>query len=113
MTYRFLFSLLILCFCNVQLALAEPFSAEHLVRLDRVGAPAVSPDGSQVVYTLRKTDMEAGKGRYDLWLSATDDGNVDLIGNTVIQMHAAQQYLFILVGISRHHFFVKSQKTST
>jgi len=72
MTNRFLISMLLLCGCNVQLALAEPFSAEHLVRLDRVGAPAVSPDGSRVVYTLRKIDMEAGKGRYDLWLSATD-----------------------------------------
>ncbi|MGB5721043.1 MAG: S9 family peptidase [Woeseiaceae bacterium] len=74
MIYRFPFLLLFLCCCNAQFALAEPFSAEHLVRLDRVGAPAVSPDGSQVVYTLRKTDMEAGKGRYDLWLSATAGG---------------------------------------
>ena len=68
---RFLFTLLFLCCGNAQLALAESFSAEHLVRL---GAPAVSPDGSQVVYALRKTDMEAGKGRYDLWLSATAGG---------------------------------------
>jgi dipeptidyl aminopeptidase/acylaminoacyl peptidase len=75
MTNRFLISLLILISCSAQFAFAEPFSAEHLVRLDRVGAPAVSPDGKQVVYTLRKTDMDAGKGRYDLWLSATDDGD--------------------------------------
>jgi dipeptidyl aminopeptidase/acylaminoacyl peptidase len=55
-------------------AMAEPFTAEHLVRLDRVGAPAFSPDGSQVVYALRKTDMEANKGRYDLWLTRVDNG---------------------------------------
>ena len=55
-------------------AMAEPFTAEHLVRLDRVGAPALSPDGSQVVYALRKTDMEANKGRYDLWLTRVDNG---------------------------------------
>ena len=59
-------SLLLLAICCIHPAVAEPFTAEHLVRLDRVGAPHVSPDGSQVVYTLRKTDMEAGKGRYDL-----------------------------------------------
>lgn len=53
---------------------AEPFSAEQLVRLDRVGAPVVSPDGKQTVFTLRKTDMEAGKGRYDLWLSPLAGG---------------------------------------
>ena len=28
---------------------AEPFTAEHLVTLDRVGAPVVSPDGTTVV----------------------------------------------------------------
>ena len=53
---------------------AEPFTAEQLVRLDRVGAPVVSPDGKQTVFTLRKTDMEAGKGRYDLWLSPLSGG---------------------------------------
>lgn len=26
---------------------AEPFTAEHLVRIDRVGAPVVSPDGTK------------------------------------------------------------------
>ena len=48
---------------------AEPFTAEHLVRIDRVGSPVLSPDGSKVVYTLRTTDMEADTGRYDLWIS--------------------------------------------
>ncbi len=54
------------------LAAAAPFSAEHLVRLQRVGAPSVSPDGSRVVYTLRTTDMQANRGRFDLWLTAVD-----------------------------------------
>lgn len=56
-------------------ALAEPFTAEHLVRLDRVGAPVLSPDGSLVAFPLRKTDMEANKGRYDLWLTRVSDGD--------------------------------------
>jgi dipeptidyl aminopeptidase/acylaminoacyl peptidase len=55
-------------------ALAEPFNAETLVRLDRVGAPALSPDGRMLVYAVRKTDMEANKGVYDLWLTAFSDG---------------------------------------
>jgi dipeptidyl aminopeptidase/acylaminoacyl peptidase len=46
----------------------EPFSAEHLVRLKRVSEPAVSPDGSRVVFTVRETDIEANRGRQDLWL---------------------------------------------
>ena len=72
MTIRIPISLLVLGIFCTHSAVAEPFTAEHLVRLDRVGAPSVSPDGSQVVYTLRKTDMEAGKGRYDLWLTTVD-----------------------------------------
>ena len=57
-----------------QIAQAEPFTAEHLVRLDRVGSPAVSPAGDRVAYAVRKTDMDAGKGRYDLWLSELSGG---------------------------------------
>ena len=53
---------------------AEPFTAEHLVAIDRVGAPALSPDGKTVVYPVRHTDMEADKGRYDLWMSPVAGG---------------------------------------
>ncbi len=65
-------SLLSLAALAGPLAEAAPFSAEHLVRLQRVGAPGVSPDGKQVVYTLRTTDMQANKGRFDLWLTGID-----------------------------------------
>lgn len=46
----------------------QPFSIEDLVRLKRVSEPAVSPDGKSVVFVLRETDMEANRGRQDLWL---------------------------------------------
>lgn len=55
-------------------ASAEPFSADVLVRLDRVGAPALSPDGSKVVYSVRTTDMAANKGVYDVWWTGFSDG---------------------------------------
>ena len=71
--FRFVFVLLLGCM-SCQSANAEPFTAELLVRLDRVGAPAVSPDGSLVAYSVRKTDMDAAKGRYDLWISTTAGG---------------------------------------
>ena len=54
--------------------LAAPFTADILVRLDRVGAPSLSPDGSKVVYSVRTTDMEANKGAYDLWWTGFSDG---------------------------------------
>ncbi len=62
-------------------AIAEPFTADHLVRLDRVGAPVVSPDGSKVVYTVRKTDMEANKGRVNLWWTNVSDGQTHRLTN--------------------------------
>ena len=45
----------------------QPFSVEHLVRLKRVSEPALSPDGKTVVFTVRATDMDANRGRTDLW----------------------------------------------
>jgi dipeptidyl aminopeptidase/acylaminoacyl peptidase len=44
------------------------FTVEDLVTMERVGAPAVSPDGSRIVYTVRSTDMAKNKGHTDLWL---------------------------------------------
>lgn len=43
------------------------FSVEDLVRLKRVAEPALSPDGRTVVFTVRETDMNANRGRTDLW----------------------------------------------
>ena len=56
-------------------SLAEAFTAEHLVRLDRVGPPSLSPDGAQMVYTIRKTDMEANKGSHDIWWTGVADAD--------------------------------------
>ncbi|MBM4234073.1 MAG: S9 family peptidase [Gammaproteobacteria bacterium] len=55
-------------------ALAAPFTAQDLNTLARVADPQVSPDGRYVVYTLRETDMEANRGRTDLWLLDLADG---------------------------------------
>jgi len=49
-------------------ALARPFTPADMVGLDRIGAPAVSPDGKWMAYQLRSTDLAANKGRTDLYL---------------------------------------------
>jgi len=51
-------------------AVAAPrgFTVEDLVTMERVGTPAVSPDGSRIVYTVRSTDMAKNKGHTDLYL---------------------------------------------
>jgi dipeptidyl aminopeptidase/acylaminoacyl peptidase len=46
----------------------HPFSVDDLVRLNRLSEPALSPDEKHIVFTMRETDMEADRGRTDLWL---------------------------------------------
>lgn len=45
----------------------RPFSVEELVRLQRVSEPVLSPDGKTVAFTVRETDMDANRGRTDIW----------------------------------------------
>src|SRR5580700_8847121 len=47
---------------------SQAFTVDDLVRLKRLSDPQVSPDGRYVVYVLRETDIDANKGRTDLWL---------------------------------------------
>jgi dipeptidyl aminopeptidase/acylaminoacyl peptidase len=44
------------------------FTADDLVKLERVSDPQPSPDGRYLAYVLRETDMAANRGRTDLWL---------------------------------------------
>lgn len=44
------------------------FTVEDLVNMERVGSPAVSPDASRVVYTVRSTDMSKNRGHTELWM---------------------------------------------
>lgn len=51
---------------------SHPFTADDLVSLRRIDSPTASPDGKRVVFTLRTTDLEANKGRTDLWMVNVD-----------------------------------------
>jgi dipeptidyl aminopeptidase/acylaminoacyl peptidase len=48
------------------------FTAQDLVTLQRISSPQVSPDGKTIVFVLRSTDMEANRGRTDLWKVGID-----------------------------------------
>ncbi len=50
----------------------HPFSVRDLLALDRVGDPQISPDGKQVLFTVRKTDLAQNRGRKDLWVVGLD-----------------------------------------
>jgi len=50
----------------------HPFNVNDMLAMDRIGDPHVSPDGEQVVFSVRVTDMEANGGHSSLWLANTD-----------------------------------------
>jgi len=78
MPYMKLFLLLVAvgcCFCLLGQAAAEtphPFNVHDLVTMERISEPAVSPCGKLIVFTRRQTDMDANKGRTDLWVIGVD-----------------------------------------
>jgi dipeptidyl aminopeptidase/acylaminoacyl peptidase len=43
-----------------------------MLAMDRLSDPQVSPDGNWIAFVLRETDLQANKGRTDLWLVRTD-----------------------------------------
>jgi dipeptidyl aminopeptidase/acylaminoacyl peptidase len=69
---------LLLAFCSVDRNAAtappetHPFGVRDLVMLDRASSPVASPDGRFVVFVRRKTDLDADKGRTDLWIMKAD-----------------------------------------
>ncbi len=50
----------------------HPFSVHDMLAMDRISDSRVSPDGKWVLFNVRETDLEANRGRTDLWLVGTD-----------------------------------------
>jgi dipeptidyl aminopeptidase/acylaminoacyl peptidase len=55
---------------------SHPFGVGDLLAMERVSDPQASPDGAWVAFTLRTTDLEANKGRTDVWIAAVDGSSV-------------------------------------
>ena len=55
---------------------SHPFSVHDMLAMDRIGDPQPAPDGSRVVFVVRTTDLEANRGRADLWLVDSDGGGL-------------------------------------
>ena len=45
----------------------HPFTIQDLLAMDRITEPQPSPKGDRVVFVVRTTDLEANRGRTDLW----------------------------------------------
>jgi len=50
------------------MAAPRGFTVEDLVGMERVGSPAVSPDATRVIYTVRETDLGKNRGHTELWM---------------------------------------------
>jgi dipeptidyl aminopeptidase/acylaminoacyl peptidase len=50
----------------------HPFSVHDMVAMDRISDPRVAPDGRYVAFVVRRTDLEADRGRMDIWLVSAD-----------------------------------------
>jgi dipeptidyl aminopeptidase/acylaminoacyl peptidase len=53
----------------------HPFSIHDMLAMDRIGGAQASPDGETIVFTVRSTDLDANRGRTDLWLVDVDGEN--------------------------------------
>ncbi len=49
-----------------------PFSAERSWQIQRIGSPAITPDGATIVAPVTRFDMKDNKGLTDLWLWSAD-----------------------------------------
>ena len=50
----------------------HPFGIHDMLAMDRIGDPQLSPDGETIVFVRRTTDLEANRGRTDLWAVGAD-----------------------------------------
>ncbi|MEG3086057.1 S9 family peptidase [Sphingomonas sp. PB4P5] len=48
-------------------AAARQLTIDDVIALSRVSSPVASPDGRWLVWQQRETDLDANKGRFDLW----------------------------------------------
>jgi dipeptidyl aminopeptidase/acylaminoacyl peptidase len=55
---------------------AKGLTIEDMLAMQRVADPAVSPDGKWVAFSVRDTDYDANRGRFDIWLASVDGSTV-------------------------------------
>ncbi|MCP5046379.1 MAG: hypothetical protein GY940_04350, partial [bacterium] len=86
----------------------HPFNVHDMVTMDRVSSQVVSPDGKSIVFVIRKTDMEANKGRTDLWMI-----NVDGTNARRLTAHPASDSSPSWSKDGRHVYFLSSRSDSS
>ncbi len=87
------------------------FDVRDLVTLERVSDPQVSPAGDRVAYVLRSTDLDADRGRTDLWLVDVDSPGNE--GGRRLTTHEASDSSPRWAADGRSLFFLSSRSGST
>ena len=62
-------------------AASHPFSVHDMLAMDRISDLQLSPDGNHIAFVIRKTDMEANRGRTDIWIVDTHNGKLTQMTN--------------------------------
>jgi dipeptidyl aminopeptidase/acylaminoacyl peptidase len=60
---------------DAQAPAKHPLAFDDLIKLHRIAAPEVSPDGKWVAYGISTPDMEANRGVSNIWLVSTSGGD--------------------------------------
>ena len=50
----------------------HPFGIADMLAMQRIGEAQLAPDGKWIAFTLRTTDIEANRGRTDVWVVSVD-----------------------------------------
>ncbi|MCC7109407.1 MAG: PD40 domain-containing protein, partial [Deltaproteobacteria bacterium] len=70
--FALLFTLVALAAAPTLAQAKKGLTVDDMLAMQRVLEPDVSPDGRLVAFTVRDTDLEANRGRTDVWLASTD-----------------------------------------
>ena len=54
------------------LAAPRGLTVDDMLAMQRISDPQVSPDGKWIAFSVRDTDVDANRGRFDVWIAAID-----------------------------------------
>ena len=57
-------------------AAPKGLTVDDMLAMQRVEDPVPSPDGKWLAFAVREPDLDANRGRYDVWLAAADGSSV-------------------------------------
>jgi dipeptidyl aminopeptidase/acylaminoacyl peptidase len=64
-----------LCAATVSIAQKQPFTVDTMLKLVRIGEPALSPDGNQVAFTVQTVDLEKNSKPSQIYLVPVQGGS--------------------------------------